>query len=111
MKEFKNLIFDIGDVLIDLDFIATIGEFQKLTLVDFGEIISHFRQHKIFDRFETANPAAPARLVSVETRAGSRSVRRPRQRQIFGSARGLTDHRRRMVCREPPRRGRGASIP
>lgn len=52
MKEFKNLIFDIGDVLIDLDFPGTVQEFQKITVVDFGEIISHFRQHHIFDLFE-----------------------------------------------------------
>jgi FMN phosphatase YigB (HAD superfamily) len=58
MKEFKNLIFDIGDILIHLDFKQTFGEFQKLAAVDFAEIISYSREHKVFDRFEKGSITA-----------------------------------------------------
>ncbi|MES2619928.1 MAG: HAD family phosphatase [Bacteroidota bacterium] len=58
MKQFKNLIFDIGEVLIHLDFPHTIAEFQKLAVVDFAEIISYSREHKVFDRFETGHLTA-----------------------------------------------------
>ena len=58
MKEFKNLIFDIGDVIIDIDFTVTVAAFQKLAAVDFSEIISYTRQHKIFDLLETGKITA-----------------------------------------------------
>ncbi len=52
MTKFKNLIFDIGDVIIDIDYLVTIDEFQKLAAVDFTEIVSYSKQHHIFDLFE-----------------------------------------------------------
>ncbi len=58
MKEFKNLIFDIGDVIIDIDFTVTVSAFQKLAAVDFSEIISYTQQHKIFDLLETGKISA-----------------------------------------------------
>lgn len=58
MKEFKNLIFDLGDVIIDIDFQIIIHEFEKLAAVDFVEIISYFKQHKIFELFETGKISA-----------------------------------------------------
>lgn len=58
MKQFSNLIFDIGDVIIDIDYIVTIGEFQKLSAVDFSEIVSYNKQNRIFDLFETGKITA-----------------------------------------------------
>ena len=52
MTQFKNLIFDIGDVIIDIDYQVTIAAFQKLAKVDFSEIVSYSRQQHIFDAFE-----------------------------------------------------------
>jgi FMN phosphatase YigB (HAD superfamily) len=48
----RNIIFDIGNVLVDIDYQVTVGEFQKLAKVDFAEIVSYSKQEKIFDRFE-----------------------------------------------------------
>jgi putative hydrolase of the HAD superfamily len=53
MKAYKNLIFDIGDVIIDIDYKATVAEFQKLAVVDFSTIVSYSKQNPIFDLFET----------------------------------------------------------
>ncbi|MCS6820173.1 MAG: HAD family phosphatase [Chitinophagales bacterium] len=47
-----NIIFDVGDVLIDIDYQATISAFQKLAIIDFSTIISYARQHSIFDYLE-----------------------------------------------------------
>src|SRR4051812_42647596 len=58
MQQFKNLIFDIGDVIVDIDYLVTIGEFQKLSTADFSEIVSYNAQHKIFDLFETGKITA-----------------------------------------------------
>lgn len=52
MKQFRNLIFDIGDVLVDIDYSTTVSEFQKLAGVDFNTILSYSRQHQVFDKFE-----------------------------------------------------------
>ncbi len=48
----RNIVFDIGNVLVDIDYNVTIAEFQKLAKVDFAEIVSYPKQEKIFDRFE-----------------------------------------------------------
>lgn len=58
MKQFKNLIFDLGDVIIDIDYMVTIAEFQKLSQVDFSEIVSYNKQSHIFDLFETGKVTA-----------------------------------------------------
>ena len=53
MQQFKNLIFDLGNVIIDIDYATTVSEFQKLAVVDFKEVVSYTSQHRIFDLFET----------------------------------------------------------
>lgn len=58
MKPYKNLIFDIGDVIIDIDYNATVAEFQKLAVVDFSTIVSYSKQNPIFDLFETGKITA-----------------------------------------------------
>lgn len=52
MTMYRNLIFDLGDVIIDIDYAITVAEFQKLAKVDFSEIVSYSRQHHVFDRLE-----------------------------------------------------------
>lgn len=58
MNPYKNLIFDIGDVIIDIDYKVTIAEFQKLALVDFSAIVSYSKQNPIFDLLETGKITA-----------------------------------------------------
>jgi putative hydrolase of the HAD superfamily len=52
MPQFKNLIFDIGNVIVDIDYAVPIREFQKLAITDFASIVSYSKQHHIFDSFE-----------------------------------------------------------
>lgn len=52
MNQIKNLIFDIGDVIIDIDYQTTVAAFQKLAKVDFSAIVSYSTQHPLFDQFE-----------------------------------------------------------
>lgn len=53
MNSFKTLIFDIGNVIIDIDYNVTIAEFQKLAVTDFSQIVSYTQQNRIFDLYET----------------------------------------------------------
>jgi FMN phosphatase YigB (HAD superfamily) len=62
-KDFKhiaNIIFDIGDVLIDIDYDLMDAEFEKLAHVDFKNIISKSGQTKLFDQFERGELDAQA---------------------------------------------------
>lgn len=52
MPKYDTLIFDIGNVIVDIDYMRPVAEFQKLTNVDFAEIASYNRDHKLFDTFE-----------------------------------------------------------
>ena len=58
MKRFQNLIFDIGNVLVDIDYNVTVAEFQKLATIDFSQIVSYSKQHHLFDWFETGKISA-----------------------------------------------------
>lgn len=51
--KFDVIVFDLGGVLIDLDYNATIQAFQKLGAEDFQELYSQALQSDLFDRYET----------------------------------------------------------
>jgi FMN phosphatase YigB (HAD superfamily) len=48
----KNIIFDLGVVLLDIDFQRTIDEFKKLGISNINEIFSGYSQKEFFDYFE-----------------------------------------------------------
>ncbi len=49
---FRNIIFDLGAVIIDINYNLTAEAFKKLGLVNFDDIYSKKSQSDIFDRFE-----------------------------------------------------------
>lgn len=53
MAKYKNLVFDIGNVIVDIDYEVTVAEFQKLATVDFSKILSFSKQTSLFDWLET----------------------------------------------------------
>lgn len=52
MSEIKNIIFDLGGVIINLDIPKTISEFNKLTNKPFESIYTQLHQSAIFDLFD-----------------------------------------------------------
>lgn len=52
MSEIKNIIFDLGGVIINLDIPKTIAEFNKLSVVPFESIYTQLQQSPIFDLFD-----------------------------------------------------------
>jgi putative hydrolase of the HAD superfamily len=48
----KNIIFDWGGVIINIDYNATVDAFKKLNIPDFDEHYTQARQKDIFDKFE-----------------------------------------------------------
>lgn len=53
MKSIKNIIFDYGAVIFDIDHHLTIEAFRNLGLSDVDQLFGHLRQHTLFDNFET----------------------------------------------------------
>ncbi len=51
----KNIIFDLGVVILDVNYNLTAAAFKKLGLVDFDEHYSKIKQDNFFDRFETGH--------------------------------------------------------
>jgi FMN phosphatase YigB (HAD superfamily) len=52
MSQIKNIIFDLGGVIINLDIQKTIQEFNKLSNKSFETIYTQLHQSPIFDQFD-----------------------------------------------------------
>jgi putative hydrolase of the HAD superfamily len=52
MKNYENIIFDLGGVIINLDYNKTAQAFIDLGLTNFNEIYSKAKQTSLFDDFE-----------------------------------------------------------
>lgn len=52
VREIKNIIFDLGGVIINLDIPKTISEFNKLSTIPFESIYTQLQQSPIFDLFD-----------------------------------------------------------
>ena len=48
----KNIIFDLGGVLLNIDYSLTQKAFQEIGITDFDALYSQLHQSKIFDDFE-----------------------------------------------------------
>lgn len=51
-QTYQAILFDLGGVLIDIDYHATEKAFEKLGVVDFKERYTQFAQNALFDRLE-----------------------------------------------------------
>jgi putative hydrolase of the HAD superfamily len=49
----KNIIFDLGGVLLDIDFQKSIDAFKNLGIDDFEEMFSQFKADELFEKLET----------------------------------------------------------
>ena len=53
MSETKNIIFDLGGVLLDIDYQKSITAFKKLGIKNFAEMFSQFKADELFEKLET----------------------------------------------------------
>ena len=51
-KGIKNIIFDFGGVIINIDYLLTRDAFIKLGIENFDEIYNQLKQNPVFDKFE-----------------------------------------------------------
>ena len=65
MSEIKNIIFDLGGVILNLDYSKTVNEFKKLGVLNFQELYSQKKQSIIFDDFEKGNIQSEKFISSI----------------------------------------------
>ncbi len=53
IDKIKNIVFDLGNVILNVDFQATETEFKKSGFENFEELYTRARQIKLFDQLET----------------------------------------------------------
>ena len=51
-NNFKNIIFDFGGVIINLDYTLTTKAFEELGVTDFDSFFSKAKQNRLFDSYE-----------------------------------------------------------
>lgn len=56
--DIQNIIFDLGGVLLNIDYSATLKAFKELGLDKFDEVYSQSAQKELFDDFETGKISA-----------------------------------------------------
>lgn len=53
LKQIDNIIFDLGGVVLDIDYTRTIQAFKDLGIQDFDKLYTQASQSGVFDDFET----------------------------------------------------------
>ena len=52
-KMIKNIIFDLGGVLLDIDYQKSIDAFKNRGIDDFEDMFSQFKADELFEKLET----------------------------------------------------------
>jgi glucose-1-phosphatase len=68
MAATKNIIFDLGGVLLDIDYQKTIIAFEKLGLKNFEAMFSQFKADDLFEKLETGHISETDFYVAVKER-------------------------------------------
>ncbi|MBL4653577.1 MAG: HAD family phosphatase [Flavobacteriales bacterium] len=55
VNNIKNIIFDLGGVILNIDYHKTANAFKELGLTNFDELYSQFQQNNLFNDLETGN--------------------------------------------------------
>ena len=68
MTETKNIIFDLGGVLLNIDFEKSVTAFKKLGIENFDEMFSQFKADELFEKLETGNISKPDFYTAIKKR-------------------------------------------
>ena len=66
MNPIKNIIFDLGGVILDINYQATIDAFAKLGISNFSNLYSQKSQQKLFDQFETGHISSEEFIMRIQ---------------------------------------------
>tara|TARA_B110000037_G_scaffold16784_1_gene17346 strand:- start:145 stop:786 length:642 start_codon:yes stop_codon:yes gene_type:complete len=65
MNKIKNIIFDLGGVILNLDYAKTVDEFKKIGLLNFQDLYSQKMQNILFDDFEKGEVSSAEFISSL----------------------------------------------
>ena len=68
MNKIKNIIFDLGGVLLDIDFKKSIEAFEKLGIKNFEEMFSQFKTDELFEKLETGKLSEEEFYAAIKKR-------------------------------------------
>ena len=88
MAQTKNIIFDLGGVLLDLDFQRTIDAFEKMGIVGFENMFSQFKADELFRKLETGH----VNEVDFYTAVKKRTVKKITEAEIDNAYNALILH-------------------
>ena len=66
MNPIKNIIFDLGGVILDINYQATIDAFAKLGISNFSNLYSQKSQQKLFDQLETGHISSEEFIMRIQ---------------------------------------------
>lgn len=75
MKNIKAIIFDLGGVIYNINYLKTIEEFNKLGISNAEYLYSKKRQSKLFDDFETGQISDYDFLIELQKKTDNASLR------------------------------------
>jgi putative hydrolase of the HAD superfamily len=70
MNTVKNIIFDLGGVLLNISYSKTAEAFKKLGVQNFDEVYSQAKQTSLFDDFETGKISSDNFSIEVKNLLG-----------------------------------------
>lgn len=70
MYTIKNIVFDLGGVLLDIDFQKSVDAFQKLGINNFEEMFSKFTADDLFKKLETGHISEQDFYEKIRLRTG-----------------------------------------
>ena len=73
IKGIKHIIFDLGGVIINIDYKLTEKAFVEAGITDFGALYSQLRQSDLFDKFEVGQMTSEE-FISELRKASSREI-------------------------------------
>jgi putative hydrolase of the HAD superfamily len=68
MAATKNIIFDLGGVLLDIDYQKTIDAFEKLGVQHFEAMFSQFKADALFEKLETGHVSEADFYAAIKER-------------------------------------------
>lgn len=71
LKEIKNIIFDLGNVIIDLDIAATDSAFKKLCSDRYEEVMNDLNKEFFFEKYETGKISTNEFVQTLQSMIGN----------------------------------------
>jgi HAD superfamily hydrolase (TIGR01509 family) len=70
LNKYKNIIFDLGGVILNIDYNLSVEAFKKLGLNDFNNLFSKAGQSNLFDNYETGKISSENFVESIQQITG-----------------------------------------